>query len=443
MKKQRIKNFLLSILVISVVFCIFGCKKNDNYEDNNISEKEENDIVTYNTEDKIDDYEDESSDDEVLDNPEEDNFKNFEDNKNDTIKEDVKSIQSTVSEILGISDNKNTTTENHKNNNSHKSNDENSKYFELIDGIVDFADEFYRDNYSKTRLVTKNGRLYNKASENYIDINYLIGKGLGEEYKDVPCDILLIKPSDLKDYKNMSIKNTNSKLSIFISMKVPSEDKYILASSSDGKGILTSDEYGKLMYKYSQNHGTPLDVNPYSEKYQDILGFIKLYDGAYTDYFVRGMKTDNKYAFVTLSPTYNTNALKQYVLVNKNNFWEVMLSDVHTASRVPVYVNEQIPDLNLDLLPRYEISDYNLASYDSNDIYYTLLKNGYISGMEDITYIAGAGKYYYAKDYNGNIYLLNYSGGVWHIRKPKNYKEAYDMMMSEDRFAPTFILLYE
>ncbi len=447
MRKQKIKIYMLSAVVLSVSCIFFACKsavKNDSSINNNetsISDDNENTNVENYTE-NIDIIEN-NTNNVTTENNTQNTDENVATTENNNDKKHKFSLQDTIVSIFGNSSKNESNLAQHKETVVEQKSDEYSKYWSEIDDIAYFANSYYTDNYSKTRLVTKNGRLYNKASEEYIDINYLIERGLDSKYANFSGEILLLNPNDLREFENVSIKNSESNLTVFVVMNIPSENKYLIASAKSAGGVLTSDEYNKLLYKYYQNHGTPLDVNPYSEKYQDILGFIKLYDGAYKDYFVRSMKVDDKYACVVLSPTSNKQDVRQYILVNEDNFWEVVISDLHKVSRVPVYVNEKIPDLNFDLLPKYEINDYNLNEYDPNDAYYALVKNGYIQGTADIVYICGAGKYYYALDYKKNRYLLKYENGYWNIRTPHSYKEAYEMMIAEDSFAPTFILLNE
>ena len=445
MRKEKIKFFILSTIVLSVSCMFFACK---NTNDDSTNDFKSDESIVNDTENN--NIESNDNNTEVIENNNNVNIENnTEDTDNNKITEnnDNKkhkfSLQDTIVSIFG-NQSKNEYTSNDKKQSVDTENiDEYSEYWEKINEIVSFADSYYIDNYSKTRLVAKNGRLYNKASEEYIDINYLIEKGLDSKYTDFPAEILLLNADDLKDFDNISVKNSQNNLTVFVVMDIPDNDKYLISSAKNIKGVITSDEYNKILYKYYQNHGTPLDVTPYSEKYQDILGFIKLYDGAYKDYFVRSMKVDNKYACVVLSPTSNVNDIRQYILINEDNFWEVVLNDLHKVSRVPVYVNEKIPDLNFDLLPKYEINDYNLSTYDPNDAYYALVKNGYIKGITDIVYICGAGKYYYAIDYKKNRYLLKNENGYWNINTPKSYKEAYDIMISDNSSAPTFILLNE
>src|SRR5699024_4749937 len=117
-----------------------------------------------------------------------------------------------------------------------------SSEWDAIDAISAFADDYYTENYSKTRLVTKNGRLYNKASETYIDVNYLIDRGLDESYRDYPCDILLIDPDDLREFDSLSIKNAEKNLTVFVSVKSSDQKGYMIASANSAGGIITDDE---------------------------------------------------------------------------------------------------------------------------------------------------------------------------------------------------------
>ena len=452
-KNKKLIFFFIIISLLAIYNIIYNNskKENNNIVENNLKQKNfhSNNIDIENTQNEI--FENNNIEN-LVPNTENNNIVYKKENntiiektdKNNRINnentEEIKNILNKENEKNSISDKNNQIIIEENNN---KLEEKTSYPWQEIDEIATFADKYYNENYSKTRLISKNGRLYNKASETYIDINFLIEKGLDKKYKNYPCEILLVKPNDLREFKELSIKNSEDGLTIFIAKKELDKQKYLIASSNSAGGIISEDEYNKFIYKYSEKYGTPTNVIPNTEKYNDILGFIKLYEGIYSDYFVRNIVADNKYACVILSPISNMNDIRQYILIKENNFWKVVLSGLENISRVPIYVNEHFPNLNIDILPKYEISNFNINNFDYTQIYNTLINNNYINNAGDISYISGAGKYCYAKDYNNNYYLLIKQNDIWKIFTPSGYSEAYNIMINIDDAAPTFILLYE
>lgn len=324
------------------------------------------------------------------------------------------------------------------------SNDEQLKdYWSAIDNVTGVADNYYSENSDSTRIVSKNGRLYNLAARQYVDINYLCNReGLDRRYATFRGEVLFIRGSDLKKYHGIVVNSADMGPSVFVAVKHPTEEKYLISSNRSMGGLLTTEQYSELMYSYVQEHGTIRRLYPDSGEYEKIINFVKMYEGVYDDYYVRSVSMDDKYAFATLSPKSNVNDVRQYVLRKDGSFWEVVASGLSNMDRLSVSVNYQIPDFNLSLLPDYEVSGFMLKD-NYADVLEALTAEGKIADSLDISYIAGTDKYVYAVNSNGLRHVCTLENGVWLIEDFSSYSDAYMALQAKTTVAPMFIMLDE
>ncbi len=316
-------------------------------------------------------------------------------------------------------------------------------YWEQADAVASSAHTYYTENYMKTRIITKNGYLYNKAADFYVNVDYLYQReDLETKYRYADAKVLLVYGSDMSQYEELKIGERDMDLTAFAALKHPTEDKYLIASSNGSGGVLPGDKYRSLLGKYSQNHGTIRRLYASSPEYERIINFIRLYDGNYDKYFVRSVVADDKYAMVTLSDQKNSSDLKQYILVNDNNFWEVVMEGIADEPRPIIAVNKKLPDFNLNMLPKYCIYDYRNSIMNSfGEVVQLMVSNNYIGSLGDIYYIAGAEDYCYAVTVTGVKYLGRLTDGSWQLQRVDSSYEAQTKMTADNSAAPTFILL--
>ena len=318
-----------------------------------------------------------------------------------------------------------------------------SAQWDVVDTVADAAQDYYSENFNKTRLVSMNGYLYNYASKEIIDVEYLVREGLlSSKYLNKGCEILLLDADQMKRYDTLDIKNSESGLTVFVSVKNPKDNTKLMATNRSAGGYLTASQYASLLNSYYQNHGSIGTLYSGSDEYERIISFISMYEGVYEKYFVRSVIKDNKYSFVTLSPQTNTADIRQYILQKNGNLWEVVMSGIEKESRTSVAVNKTVPDFNLNMLPNYVISDYSngINAYNS-EIIGMLKSEGIISSESEIKYISSARNFGYVVLTNETKYLFNDLNGYWTNEQVASSGDAMRRMESLKSNSPVFIVL--
>ena len=322
---------------------------------------------------------------------------------------------------------------------------ETEKYIAELTEIAKGAETYYNDYFSKTRLITRNGKLYNYSTSQYVTADYLSARNfLEEDYKEIDCSILLLKPGDLWEI-GIDAGSAGNDLTILVAAKSLYSETFLICTKSGLAGTLSTLKYINLIGKYTQGHGDVKRIFPGdSEEYGRILNFIRMYESVYQDYYVRGMYLDNKYASVILSPKNNTSDIRHYILKKTGTIWEVALSGLEDDPRVAVTVNKSLPDFNVNMLPSYTINDYR----GSLKISYSkavdaLSAAGHITSSADISYLCGAGDYCYIVTAKGGRYLIMNNGSAWEVTPVENQWNAAYRMMQKSASAPVFIICDE
>lgn len=313
----------------------------------------------------------------------------------------------------------------------------------IIDDVAEAAQKYYTENFNKTRLITKDGYLYNYAAGERVDVTALVAEGnLESKYINKGCEVLLLDADKMKNYSTLTIKNSESGLTVFAALKNPKDNTYLIATSKSAGGYLTASQYASLLNGYYQNHGSCGTLYSGSDEYSRIISFISMYESKYENYFVRSITVDNKYAVAVLSPQSNSGSIKQYILKRNGNIWEVVMEGLENESRAPVAVNKKLPDFNLGLLPLYSISDYkNSINKHNGEITSILKSDGYISSDNDIKYVSSAGNFGYAVLKNEVKFVFLKEENGWNVQKCSSSSEAVKIMTSVKKSAPTFVVL--
>ena len=150
---------------------------------------------------------------------------------------------------------------------------------------------------------------------------------------------------------------------------------------------------------------------------------------------------DNKYAMVVLSPQNNTADVRQYILKNENDNWEVVMDNLQNEPRVSVAVNRKIPDFNLEMLPNYTISDHKKYLQSGNEsVFNALINTKAINTKSDIIYVCNVERFCYVVNKMGFKYIMYKDNDLWTTKEVFNYSEAVDFMNSRTSAAPTFIV---
>lgn len=318
-----------------------------------------------------------------------------------------------------------------------------SSYWTKLESTAKAGQNYYSEYYTKTRVITKNGYLYNYAASTQITTDYLVNEGrLSSSATSSDISVMLMYGRNIATYGGNSvyITNTDREFTVFAFMKVPGEDKYIFTSANGSYGSMSTSAYNSLMAAYSMNHGTIRRLTPSNSEYDRILSCIRMYESKYEQYFVRSISVDDKYAFVVLSARANSATIREYILRYDNGIWEVVMDDLESEGRLPVTVNKTLPDFNMDMLPSYSIKDYTMLT-DYTAVMEALTKAGYYAKDDTFYYFCGTEDFCYMITDSGKRFLCHNNNGTWDCYRVLDYYDALSRLQSLSSNPPTFILL--
>lgn len=319
---------------------------------------------------------------------------------------------------------------------------ENTMQLNNLKSVASAGQSAYNDLGTKLGWICKNGKLYAYYTGQTVTTDTLVSNGYLESGLSAnDYEILLVDGRDLAEYDGAEVPADSMNLCVFAASK-QSDGTYLLASAAGRAGQLSSVSYNRLLARYNQNHGTMGRLSSASAEYGRILNFVGLYEGSLEDYFVREIRKDNKYAVVTFSSKKNTADVKQHVLRNDNNFWEVVYTNLQSVYYPVTSINRAIPDFNPELLP-----DYNLAVWKSyivrrdSSLVNTMISKRLITDESQIYYQCGTDKYFYMVLTNGSRYVAYKIDGVWQITHVNSDYEANNFISARTGQDYGFILL--
>lgn len=319
---------------------------------------------------------------------------------------------------------------------------ENTMQLNNLKSVASAGQSAYNDLGTKLGWICKNGKLYAYYTGQTVTTDTLVSNGYLESGLSADdYEILLVDGRDLAEYEGVEVPAESMNLCVFAASK-QSDGTYLLASAAGRAGQISSVSYNRLLARYNQNHGTMGRLSSASAEYGRILNFVGLYEGSLEDYFVREIRKDNKYAVVTFSSKKNTADVKQHVLRNDNNFWEVVYTNLQNVYYPVTSINRALPDFNPSLLP-----DYNLAVWKSyivrrdQSLVNTMISKRLITDESQIYYQCGTDQYFYMVLTNGSRYVAYKIDGVWQITHVNSDYEANNFISARTGQDYGFILL--
>ena len=319
---------------------------------------------------------------------------------------------------------------------------ENTMQLNNLKSVASAGQSAYNDLGTNLGWICKNGKLYAYYTGQTVTTDTLVSNGYLESGLSADdYEILLVDGRDLAEYEGAEVPAESMNLCVFAASK-QSDGTYLLASAAGRAGQISSVSYNRLLARYNQNHGTMGRLSSASAEYGRILNFVGLYEGSLEDYFVREIRKDNKYAVVTFSSKKNTADVKQHVLRNDNNFWEVVYTNLQNVYYPVTSINRALPDFNPSLLP-----DYNLAVWKSyivrrdQSLVNTMISKRLITDESQIYYQCGTDQYFYMVLTNGSRYVAYKIDGVWQITHVNSDYEANNFISARTGQDYGFILL--
>ncbi|WP_317855958.1 hypothetical protein [Chakrabartyella piscis] len=318
---------------------------------------------------------------------------------------------------------------------------ESTRQVNNLTSIATAAQSAYKKNGMVRAWVSNNGKLYGYYEKDYITTDDLVKGGFLESgLSSSEYQILYVKGSDLTQFSNMSVSSGQMGLTVFAATLYGNE--YLIASDSGKIGSLSKADYTLLMSQYSSSHGDVSRLSSASADYTRILNFISLYDGVFEEYAVREIWMDNKYAVVTFSSMADLANIKQYILRNDANFWEVVYPNVQKEMMLIPSVNQQLPDFNLDLLPSYNIYSWLGKIVTEHDgAIAALFAERVITSADEVVYLCGVTNYVYAILENGNRYAIYIEDGNWTATYATSDYNAKNILEEKSGFDFGFLIL--
>lgn len=319
---------------------------------------------------------------------------------------------------------------------------ENTTQSNHLKSIAVAAQHYYDTLGEQQGWISKNGRMYSYLQHIYMTTDKLVVSGyLGSGLPASEYDILLLRGSDLAKYPGAEVSEADSGFGVF-AVAQQSDGRYLLASPRGKAGMLSQKDYAALLNSYGQKHGTPLRLSSTSTEYGRILSFLGLYEGGLEEYFVREIWKDNKYAVVTFSGKSNTAEVKQHILQNDNNFWEVVYPNAQTWYDATCHINQKLPDFNFELLPNYSIGAVAAGIQAGNaEIVQALVSAGYVADSSQIYYQCVYQNYGYVVTSNGARYVAYKEQGRWKLLHVASDYEARNFIESRTGQDYSFIIL--
>lgn len=288
-----------------------------------------------------------------------------------------------------------------------------SKLYENLTAVAAAAQQDYKINGARHGWISKNGKLYSYYDGGYIAPSALVRDGYLESGINTDgFELLLVNGDDLAAYNGTNIPSGSMSFKVFAAVK--QNGKYLLASAEGKAGQISQADYQSFLAKYTQNHGTIGRLSSATAEYGRILNYISLYEGRFSDYYVREIRKDNKYAVAVFSTTSNTSNIKEYVLKNDNGFWEVVYPNVQMEAYPVTSINRLIPDFNPDVLPKYNLAAWKgLVKAEQGGAVAAMFGKYYITSKAEIQYQCATASCAYFRLTDGSRYVAYSNGEYW------------------------------
>lgn len=318
---------------------------------------------------------------------------------------------------------------------------ESSRQINNLISIASATQADYVKNGSFRGWYSNNGKLYDYYNDRYVTTDdlvydaYLESGLLATDY-----DLLLIDGTHLSYFSGVTVPEEAMRFGAFASTKTA--NGYLICSPYGKIGTLSEENYVALLSLYNSDHGKVYRLSSASIEYNRILNYVRLFEGMFDDYFVREISLDEKYGVVIFSNVQDSSKIKQYIIRNSNNIWEVVFPDCQDLIHPITVVNQYLPDFNLELLPSYTLGLWqNNLSNVQDDAVNALIELGEIKSQDDIYYLCATNTCAYIVLHNGNSYCAYAENNIWNIKLVTSDFEASNFFQSYTGIDYGFLIL--
>lgn len=296
------------------------------------------------------------------------------------------------------------------------------------------SEEYLKTNKNEKTLTSQYGLLYS-----YKDKINIMADDIDTE-NTIPTDIvaemdvLYVMPSDVIS------SMTGNELTIFVSLN--SSSGYYVTSATGENAIFTEDEFKNILMKYAPTHGDVRNPQRGSDEHTAIIDAAGL---AGDDIDIKHIACDDKYAVVVANHISDPANIKEVALENDNG-WKVTDGELAVSENSYIEINSVYPDMDLGLLPVYNIADFGEIQTDKmGEIADSLIELGMMTEDEkNGMYACGCGRFAYIQPKDGRR-LIGYISDDKQLEfnEAKDIKEAIAYMVQCQENPPVFIARFE
>lgn len=300
------------------------------------------------------------------------------------------------------------------------------------------VNEYYVKNHSKKQLISAYGMLYSAEKNAAVTASDLKAEGFfdGDDEIINNIDILLMKPKDVAEYSE-NVDSSSDELDIFVVFN--SNVGYYVVNDDYEPFVLEKADYENMVMSYSYINGKIRNPKRGDDDYNAIMQVIN-FNG---NYDVKHIACDDKYAVVVVGSLDDTKIIKEYLLEN-NDGWQVVASDLEKIDNVKVYVNSLYPKMEVGIMPKYEIENYGELKNGFDGYLNALVQLGMITESDlPATYTCGVDKFVYVECGGKKLLGCTNDENKLEFFEVKDLTEAIKLMLAYNQDPPVFILNFE
>ncbi|MBQ7265781.1 MAG: hypothetical protein IJS61_06755 [Firmicutes bacterium] len=257
------------------------------------------------------------------------------------------------------------------------------EYKSEIETLNTAIDDYFQKNKAADGIVSLYGNMNRLSDDSEITVDLICNTANISIANDVKAEteIILVKPQDIdpsyegKGLAPFSAYNT--------------KEGYYVSSSQYGAKTMSFQDYRQMRMNYSFDHGQ-INVPKKGDKtYQDIIKAVAFPE----PYDVKHISNDDKYAVLVIGSKEKTEDVREFLLEYRDEKWQVLMKELEKRGNAKQEVNFAYPDVELGLLPKY-----NIASYSKR--FTPELKEKCLKELADSTAVT-------AEDKSGDIYVCD------------------------------------
>lgn len=301
--------------------------------------------------------------------------------------------------------------------------------------LAEDAQNYYNENKEENVLTSQYGILYSYKNKTTVLSTDVSSSDAIDADVMAEIDVLYVKPSDIK------ADLQGDELSIFAS--VNTSDGYYVVSPKGDDAVFTEEEFKNLLMKYAPAHGEIRNPERGTDEHTAIITAANIVG---EDYDIKHIACDDKYAVVVANQISNPAYIQEIALINENNNWKVVNDKLVYSKSSYMDINTAYPDMDLGLMPVYNIADFGDIDVSNMDgIADSLIQSGAMTEADKSTmYACGCGRFAYIHLENGKR-LIGYISDDKELEfnQAEDINSTISYMLQCQENPPVFIALFE